>query len=247
MRKGNERKRWPRAAKKAIAGENANNGSEIGRNRRGSLMSTVGKRIDDLIAAEKWREARALIEKSLKREPDSHWLLTQLAATHYEQGHYEKALKLLLQSKDIVPDCPLTLWHLAGTLDALGRHKVAIRIYTWLLESKKTAADDSCWESSEWSDALKTDCVYRIGVCFRHAGETANAAQCLQRYVSLVTAGMPGTYPVNDVIRELHELQPTSRDERDSELIKTAKVIHRQTGRTSGDVTRMDSTQLLKI
>jgi hypothetical protein len=59
--------------------------------------------------------------------------------------------------------------------------------------------------------------------------------------------GFVSDTPGSDVIRELHELQPMGRDERDSELIKTAKVIHRQTGRTSGDVTRMDSTQLLKI
>src|SRR5438067_6332455 len=103
----------------------------------------IGQQIDDLIDAEQWEQARALIEKALTKEPRSHWLLTQLGETYYEQRQYKKALKLLLQSRQILPDCPLTLWHLANTLDALGYHLGAIHLYTWLLRTKKTPEDDA--------------------------------------------------------------------------------------------------------
>src|SRR5437660_10867347 len=113
--------------------------------------ANLGDRISDLILGEEWEKARALIEKALKKEPESHWLLTQLAETYYEQRQYKKALGLLLKSLEIVPDCPLTLWHLAGTLDALGYAAGALRLYIWLLESRKTPAEDPCWESREWT------------------------------------------------------------------------------------------------
>src|SRR5207249_9428193 len=104
--------------------------------------SKIGKQIDELIQTEQWEPARALIEKALKKEPQSHWLLTQLGETYYEQQQYKKALGLLLRSRDILPDCPLTLWQLANTLDAREHYSEAVSLYTWLLRSKKTAEDD---------------------------------------------------------------------------------------------------------
>ena len=130
------------------------------------------------------------------KEPDSHWLLTQLGETYYEQRQFQKALGLFLKSRDIVPDCPLTLWHLAGTLDALGYQSGALRLYTWLLESKKTAEDDPCWESKEWTDALKTDCVFRIGICFQHLNRKDKAKSCFRRYADLLLAGPRARIPL---------------------------------------------------
>src|SRR5690348_7728335 len=95
--------------------------------------SKIGKQIDDLIDAEQWEQARTIIDKARKKEPQSHWLITQLGDTYYEQRQYIKALEVLLRSRDILGDCPLTLWHLAGTLDVLGDHCGAVRLYTWLL------------------------------------------------------------------------------------------------------------------
>ena len=78
-----------------------------------------GGRIDGLFARREWGEARRLLEKEREKSPDNHWVLTQLGVTFYEQHRYEEALAWLLASLKIVPDCPLTLWNLAGTLDAV--------------------------------------------------------------------------------------------------------------------------------
>src|SRR5712692_1666929 len=168
-------------------------------------MPTVdtGAQINDLIDSEQWDRARALIEKELALKPDSHWLLTQLGETYYEQRQYKRALGLLLKSLDIVGDCPLTLWHLAGTLDALGYHAGGLSLYTWLLESKKTPADDPCWESAEWTDALKTDCMFRMGICFEHVHRAGRipkdaAESCFRRYIDLLLAGAKGSYAIEE-------------------------------------------------
>lgn len=165
------------------------------------------RRLEVLLEQESWEAARQAIDRELKRHPGDHWLLTQRGVTFYEEGRYEDALPPLLESLKIVPDCPLTLWNVAGVLDALGKPDKAVRIYTWLLKSKTSPDDDPCWESREWADSLKTDCVYRVGVCFRRMGLGESAENCFRQYINLILAGMTGTYTIDDAakcIRELH-------------------------------------------
>jgi tetratricopeptide (TPR) repeat protein len=181
------------------------------------MASRREQSIEELLAREKWDDARKRLQKELAREPESHWLLTQLGVTYYEQGRYQEALRHFLASLEIVPDCPLTLWNLAGTLDALGKPEEAIAIYTWLIRSKATPAEDPCWESEVWTNALKTDCVYRLGVCFEHQGRKDSAEHCFRRYIDLLLAGMNGSYPIDEAARPVRSLgnRPRSRSKRE--------------------------------
>ena len=144
-----------------------------------------------------------LIERELEVDPENHWLLTQLGVTYYERRRYDEALKRFAASFAIVPDCPLTLWNMAGTLDALGKSESAVSFYTWLLESEKSAADDPCWESREWAETLKADCVYRLGGCYRHLGDDKRAAHYYRQYVNFLLVGVEGTYSMDDALRHL--------------------------------------------
>jgi tetratricopeptide (TPR) repeat protein len=174
-----------------------------------------GSRTNRLLAEEKWEEARALIQQELESEPMNHWLLTQLGVTYYEQKRYHDALGYFEESLKLVPDCPLTLWNLAGVLDALDRSVEAVPIYTSLLKSRMSPQSDACWESDQWADELKTDCVYRIGVCFEHLGNRDRAEWCYRRYVQLTLAGINGSYSLDGVmtrIRSIHPVAPHSAD-----------------------------------
>jgi tetratricopeptide (TPR) repeat protein len=171
------------------------------------MSATNSRNLETLLREGSWDAARKIIERELAKDPESHWLLTQLGVTYYEQGQYRESLQPLLSSLEIVPDCPLTLWNIAGALDMLGKPKVAIPIYTWLLRSRKSHADDPCWESEEWAEALQTDCVYRVGVCFQRMAQWQSAEHCFREYMNLLLAGRNGSYSVEDVathIRELH-------------------------------------------
>ncbi|HJQ99416.1 MAG TPA: tetratricopeptide repeat protein, partial [Candidatus Polarisedimenticolaceae bacterium] len=55
--------------------------------------------VETLIRAGKWSEARKAINKALKAEPDSHWLLTRLGLTYYEQRKYDTSLKYAEQAR----------------------------------------------------------------------------------------------------------------------------------------------------
>lgn len=182
-------------------------------------VATRKEPIDDLIGRGQWAAARKRIDRELKKTPDSHWLLTQKGVTLYEERRYREALDLFVASQRIVPDCPLTLWNLAGALDALGRPGTALSIYAWLLACKTTPAEDPCWESRSWADELKTDCVYRAGSALRHLGKSAAAEACYRAYIDLLLAGAKGTYPIEDAARHIREMRPQSirrKSERES-------------------------------
>src|SRR6185437_5093524 len=87
-----------------------------------------------------------------------------------------------------------------------------------------------CWESKEWSDSLKTDCVYRLGVCCRHLGEDREAELWFRRYVNLLADGFSGTYSVRDVLAERRKLVTQKKPTTRSALQKIVRSTRRQFG-----------------
>lgn len=168
-------------------------------------------KINSLFARSEWVKARRFLEAERKRDSQDHWVLTQLGVTYYEQRRYAKALQLFRTSREIVPDCPLTLWHLAGALDSLGKHTDAMKIYAWLWRSKTSAEQDPCWESETWAQALKTDCVYGLGVCLQHLAKKNEAERFFRLYLNLLLSGSDGMYSVEDVSRKIRELHRGSK------------------------------------
>lgn len=174
-------------------------------------MSRETESIEDLLRRSDWEKARRSIERALAKRPDDHWLLTQLGVTYYEQQRYREALGPLMKSFDLVPDCPLTLWNIAGAVDALGQPKLAIEFYKWLLAGRKSSADDPCWESADWTERLQSDCVYRIGVCFRHLNRRKLAEHCFRQYVDLFLNGACGSYAIDDAARHIRAIRETGK------------------------------------
>jgi len=52
----------------------------------------VSKEIEKHIESGNWQGARKLIRAALRTEPNSHWLITRLGLTYYEERKYKKAL-----------------------------------------------------------------------------------------------------------------------------------------------------------
>lgn len=211
MKKDNQERDGMPARRKVTsdASDSGANGA-VPKKDREALMTagSLSSRINDLFQQHRWEQARNILARERTLDPTSHWVVTQLGVTYYEESKYEQALSLFLDSQKLVDDCPLTLWNLAGTLDALGKHDEALAIYFRLLQSKQTAAEDSCWESQEWTVALKTDCAYRIGICYRRLGEKQVAAYWFKNYQNLLMNGIQASYSLGDVADQMSKLCP---------------------------------------
>jgi len=170
-------------------------------------MISLSKRINQLFAQEQWAKARALIQGELKKDPANHWLLTRLGTTHYEQGDYQEAYKFAKQAQTLASNCPLVLWDMAGALDMLGREKEAILMYRKLFfRGAQGLANDECGEGITWANALLTDCLYRLGGCYRHLGQSEQALWCYRKYVDLRSLGIRSIYRLGDARKPIIEL-----------------------------------------
>ena len=177
--------------------------------------------IDQLITSENWQLARARIKEQLKKDPESHWLLTQLGVTYYEERRYAIALRYILKSLPLQPDCPLTLWNLAGCLDALGRHHEALHIFADLVQVVPNPKRESCWESKAWAASLQADCLYRIGICYSNLGNDENAREFYESYLQFLDRGIKGMYSRREVAAKLKKLRLTNIPPRLNRRIKS--------------------------
>ena len=167
----------------------------------------MSKEIEKLIDAEDWKGARQLIRNALRKEPDSHWLLTRLGLTYYEERHYKKALFYETQAAELAPNCPLVLWDYAGTMDMLGRNKEAIEIYRKLVkQGVDKIAYGECGEGMAWARGVVVDCLYRIAKCYEEEGQPKKALSYYEQHLKRRGSGCRSIYPINEVKRQMKEV-----------------------------------------
>jgi tetratricopeptide (TPR) repeat protein len=163
--------------------------------------------IEAAIRSENWRKARRLIRAKLKREPDNHWLLTRLGLTYYEERAYRESLSYERKALNLAPRCPLALWDYAGSLQMLGKHRMALRVYRQLLSRGiKGIAFGDCGEGRGWARGLIADCFYRQAHSYRKLGEQKASIGCYRRHLKMRGPGCRSIYPVQAVRKELSEL-----------------------------------------
>jgi len=163
--------------------------------------------IEAAIKREDWKGARRLLQRALDKEPDSHWLITRLGLTYYEEYDYKRALALEQKAHKLAPRCPLVSWDLAGTLDMLGRHREAIAVYRRIVRRKiNSLAFGDCGEGLRWSRQLVADCWYRIARCSHKLGRNSEAIRCYKRHLEMRSGGIGSIYPIKDARQELQEL-----------------------------------------
>ena len=171
-----------------------------------------GEAIEKAIARDEWVRARRLIRAALSREPDSHWLLSRLALTYYEQRQYHKALNYEIRALQIEPYCPLAIWGYAGTLDMLERDKEALEIYRWLISwGEDELAYGQCGEGIQRARSLIVDCFYRIAGILQCIGQHQMALRFYKEHLSRRTRGTRSIYPLKAVKSEMKALQERAK------------------------------------
>ena len=167
--------------------------------------------IEEYIYHEEWESARRLIQTKLEDEPDSHWLLTRLSLTYYEQRNYQRALELVEQAFALAPDCPLVLWDYAGTLEMLDRTVEALTMYERIVtRSIDSLAFDECGEGRARARGFHADSLYRMSHCYSALGDSNKAYALLQKCLSERGPGCQSIYPIAVVRKELRKLQEAS-------------------------------------
>ncbi len=160
-------------------------------------------KIEELIAKEDWPAARNEILFELEQHPADHWLLTRLGLTYYEERNYEKALDIVEQAYTIAPKCSLVLWDYAGTLQMLGRHEEAIKLYRRIIaKGVDEIAYGECGEGKAKAKGLIADCYFRVSNSYRHIGKEKLSLQAFERHLDLRGPGCYSIYLLKDLNKQ---------------------------------------------
>jgi tetratricopeptide (TPR) repeat protein len=182
--------------------------------------------IEAAIKRDDWKAARRLILASLRRTPDSHWLLIRLSLTYYEEFNYARALTLAEKAYKLAPRCPLVLWNLAGTFDMLERYREAIAIYRSLIRrGVEPIAYDECGEGTRWARSLVADCWYRLARCAVKLGRRSEALHNYEKHLEMRGPGCHSIYPIKNVRKEFGKFVAEFQRE---ELDRRLKDYHRR-------------------
>lgn len=162
--------------------------------------SHVGAAINKAISNDDWPGARVLIERELKLQPDSHWLLSRLALTYYEQFEYARALEIEEKARALAPDCPLVLWGYAGALEMLDRPQEAIVVYEEIIgRGIQALATDPCGEGYARACGLFVDSLYRSAKCWLTFGDRERARALIEQSLAKRGPGCESIYADREV------------------------------------------------
>ena len=166
-----------------------------------------GDTIEELVEKEDWENARKAILEELETNPDSHYLVTRLALTYYEQRQYETTLHYSQESMKLAPRCPLVLWNYAGALEQTGHECEAIRIWKSLLRrGVERIAHGPCGEGIRQAESLLNDCRYRIGKTYYFLGRHALAWHYMHAHLRHRRRGLPSIYSRTGVLWNLKRI-----------------------------------------
>jgi tetratricopeptide (TPR) repeat protein len=169
------------------------------------------RKIEKLIDRDDWPKARKAILAALKRFPDDHWLLTRLGLTYYEQRNYNKALEIEEKAYKLTPNCPLVRWDYAGSLQALERHKEAIKIYRRIVANGvDKIAYGECGEGKAWARGLIADCHYRLSMSYQALGQEVLSLRAFAKHLDLRGPGCHSIYPLKKMT-EKYQKQKNKR------------------------------------
>ena len=166
----------------------------------------MSREIEEAIRRDAWKEARRLVRAALRRHPNDHWLLARLSLTYYEERDYQRALSIVQRAYALAPHCPLVLWDLGGSLDMLGRHTEAVRVFRRLVRrGVESIAFGDCGEGLARARGLVADCWYRLARLHSKRARRRDAILCYRRHMSMRGRACHSIYPLKDVRREFLE------------------------------------------
>lgn len=160
--------------------------------------------IEKAVRTNRWKTARRLIRTALRKKPRDHWLITRLALMYYEEHAYSRALQYDKQAIELAPECPLVLWDYAGTLQMLGRHHDALRMYRRIIKrGLDSLAHGPCGEGPARARALLADCFYRQALSFDKLRQLQRAIDAIQTHLKMRGRGSRSIYSLGEVRQRL--------------------------------------------
>ena len=157
---------------------------------------------------ENWAQAKKLLENELKKEPNDHWLLTQISEVYYEMRNYQKAIELSKKAIELAPECPLVLNDHALHLYMHEEDDKAIKIWDKLLKKGvEKIAQGECGEGLRNAKSLLNDVRIRIGKSYLETGQKEKALNYFQEHLNNRQRGLFSNFTKKEVEAEIKNIE----------------------------------------
>ncbi len=156
---------------------------------------------------EDWNSAKNFLLTKLKKEPNNHWIITQLGESYYELREYETALKYTKKAVNLAPNCPLALNNYAVVLYIHEKDHLAIKIWKSLLSRKtKNIAFDECGEGINATKSLLNDIRMRLAKAYLAIDDKQKARKYFKKYLENRQKGLFSNFTKREAKKELKKL-----------------------------------------
>ena len=157
----------------------------------------------------RWRGNRRKILLLLKKEPKSHWLLTRLGTTYWQEGKNDLATKYIKQALKIQPSCPLALWDYGSALSSARRERAALGVFRKIIRiNVRRIAFDDCGEGMRWAKSLVNDSRYRAAASSHSLGLKKESRSYFRQHFANRAPGIPSLYTRRYVMAKCLEAFP---------------------------------------
>lgn len=174
------------------------------------MTKASAAKIEQFIAAGRWKAAEERVLRELRKDAQDHWLWARLSAIEYQQYRYDQALNYAERALTLAPDCALALWERAESLYMLHRYPQAVAAFKELVDGGIARfLSRFHHEGRLWSRALVSDAYYRLAWALNKNDEYASALKAVRCALALRGHGAKPLYPIS----ELQQLQQTLESE----------------------------------
>ena len=156
---------------------------------------------------EEWKQARTILLRLLKIEPNNHWILTSISSTLYEERKYKQALKYSQKAYLLDEKCNLVLYDYANVLDMLGLELDAIKLWKSILNKGLfNIAKGHHGEGILKAKIMMNNCRFRIGSSYLDIGDKKNAKKYLILHLKNRNRGLPSIITKKEVVKLLDSI-----------------------------------------
>ncbi len=164
--------------------------------------------VNDYIMNEEWDKAKEILEKELAKNPEDHWIITQLSEVFYEMRDYDKALELSTKAIELAPDCPLVMNDNALHLYMHEKDKEAIEIWDKMLKKGvEEIAYGKCGEGLKVAKSMLNDVRMRIGLSYFETGEKKKALNYFNEHLNNRQRGLYSNFTKREVEKKIKDTE----------------------------------------
>lgn len=164
----------------------------------------TNQHLERLLREGDWPRARHALKAQLVKQPESHWLLTMVGLTYYEQSQFRRALRYARKAAAIEPRCSLVRDKLALTLWMLNQDAEAIGLWKGLIrDGPRRLSRGRCRESLAWNRTLVNDCRLMLAKAYFESGDVTRTRRYLGTYLRVRRSGVRTWIPRDNLARFL--------------------------------------------